>query len=121
MIQTALYGRNWGSPVDFDVRFNAAAAVDRATEIGLFHFGGRICRFLRSAIRSAPVVIIEERPLRVIALNQAAARSVIMSDSQEERSAVCKREDVLDESFAETRFAHNQTAVVILNGAGDDL
>src|SRR5262245_32001378 len=42
VVQTALYWRNWGSAVDFDVRFNAAAAVYRTTEVGLFHVGRRI-------------------------------------------------------------------------------
>jgi hypothetical protein len=66
-------------------------------------------------------VVIVKRAARVIALQRAPVRSVVTRGRQRQSGVERQLEYSLHEALAETRFADNQTAAVILNRAGDDL
>ena len=60
------------------------------------------------------VVIIELRNVRVIALDQSAARGVPLLCGQCQTGVLAKRVYRLDEAFTKTGFAHNQRPVMVL-------
>ena len=66
------------------------------------------------------VVIVVERDVFVIALDQPAAGSVVARGGQQQRGIFAERELRLHEALAEACLADDQAAIVILNGAGDD-
>src|SRR5262245_9998408 len=105
---------------DLDIGLDAVASVDGAAEVGLFLFG-MFGAASGVALRIAASVVLKERSVRVVALNQPSARRVVLRDGQGQGAARLQREDALDESLAEARLADDQTAIVILDGAGDDL
>src|SRR5260370_33951419 len=98
----------------FLVGRNAAAAVDGPAAVGALH----IHRILGVGVLA--VVVIEERDVGVIALDQATAGSVIMRGSKGEAGVVLKRIDGLNQSLAEGSLTQNPGAVVILERAGHD-
>ena len=71
--------------------------------------------------RVVAVVVIEERNVGVIALDQAAARRVILRGGQRQAGVFHQRINGLHQAFAECVVAQNPGAVVILQGAGNDL
>ena len=68
----------------------------------------------------AVVVIIELRNLRIVALDQTTARRVPLLRRQRETGILAQRIDRLDKTLAETRFADDQSAIVILQRAGNN-
>src|SRR5579864_3379224 len=91
---------------------NTTAAVDGAAAVSHLDIVG----IAGDAVLVKAVV--EERFMRVIALNQTAAGRVEMCGGQRQSSALGKRKDGLHQSFAERSLAQNPCAVVILQSAG---
>src|SRR5262249_2381287 len=67
------------------------------------------------------VIIIVERDSGVIALDQAAARGVVLGGGQGQPGIFRKRINGLDQAFAECGFSGNQATIMVLNGAGNNL
>ena len=103
---------------DLLVGRDAAAAVDGAAgvgeldlEVALVGLGGVV----------ADVVVVVERDVIVVALDEAAGRSVVVIGGEGEAGVFGDLEDGLDEALAEGGFTDDEGAVVILKRAGDDL
>ncbi len=94
------------------VRSDATLSEDLPAAIGELHFG------LLGPLRI--VVIIVERNVFVIALNQAAAGGVITRSGEQQSSVFAERKLGLHQAFAEASFADHQAAVMILYGARND-
>src|SRR5208337_2700928 len=77
----------------------------------------------RSAVAAIPavVVIVVKRDTVVVALDEASAGRVVLGGGQGQSRVLRKRIDGLHQALAEGGFTHNQAAVVVLNGACDDL
>ena len=103
---------------DLHVGSDAAAAVYRAAAIGEFHFAIGVVLVLFAL---AVVVIVVERDVGVIALNQTSARRVVLRRGQRQAGVLGERIDGLHQTFAESGFADNQSAIMVLNRAGNDL
>src|SRR5882724_2422472 len=101
---------------DLKVRRNAAAAKDLAPAVGQFDLAPGSVLFLITVI-----VVVVERDARVFALDQPSTGRVVLGGGECKAGIFCKRINRLDQTFAEGSFTHDQTAVVILDGAGDDL
>ena len=103
-----------------DVRRDAAAAVDRASRVGVELRLRLLLRFRleRVGVRLDEASVGEQRAL---AMDAAPTRRVPLARRDLERVAAVEREDRLHESLAEARRADDQRAVVILQRAGDDL
>ena len=99
--------------VDDDVGRDAAAAGYLAAAIGLANLRRMIGNF-------ALVVIFVKGDGFVIALDEAAAGSVVTRGGESEAGVFREGLDRLHEALAEGGFANDQAAIVILNGAGDD-
>ncbi len=99
---------------DDNVRGDAAATGYLAAAVRKLHFRGMLGNF-------PLVVIFVEGDGFVIALNQAATGSVVTRGSQRETGVFAERGHRLNQALAEGGFADNQTAVVILHRAGNDL
>src|SRR5207253_8435674 len=95
---------------------NAAAAVNLAATIGVLDFLGGLIRSF-----AAGAVVLQERLVLVVALDQPSAGRVVMRDSEKQRAAFLQRKLRLHQPFAERGFAHHERAVMILQSAGDDL
>ena len=67
------------------------------------------------------VVVIEERDVGIIALDQAAAGRVVVRGGERQAGVIAQRENGLHQSLAEGGLAQNPGAVMILQRAGDDL
>src|SRR5208283_3019606 len=91
---------------DDDIGSDAAA-------VGLANFRGVIGDL-------ALVVIGVERDGFVIALDEAAAGSVVARGGESEAGVFSEALHGLHEALAESGFANHEAAVVILNGASDD-
>src|SRR6202011_5422699 len=101
------------------VGFYPAAAVDRASRVGVFQVA-RIMRPRRILIlERIAEVLVERRVPRP--LNQATARRVVMRGRQREPRAGADAIYRLHERLAERCLADDVGTVVILKGAGDDL
>src|SRR5271165_1812180 len=102
---------------DADVGGDASAAVDGASAVSEFHFAvGRVGTLGAVAV----VVIVVERDVRVVALNQTSAGRVVVRRGQGQAGIFRQRIDGLHQSLAERDFTYDQAAVVILNCARDD-
>jgi hypothetical protein len=69
----------------------------------------------------ALVVILVQRYRLVIALNQAAARRVVACGGECQAGVFAQRSHGLDQAFAEGGLAYDDSTIVILHGAGNDL
>src|SRR5208337_1484088 len=69
----------------------------------------------------AIVVVIVERKVRVIALDETSAGGVVLGGGQGKAGIFGERKHGLHQALAEGDFTDNQAAIVILNGAGDNL
>src|SRR5437870_3732054 len=106
----ALEGRN------LHVRCDAAAAVDRATAVGELDLTAVV------AVFAFPIeVVVIERDVRVVALNQPSARGVVLSGGQCQSRVLVERIYSLNQSLAERSFAYDQSPVMVLDGSSDDL
>src|SRR5580700_2905350 len=94
------------------VRRDATLSKNLAAAIGELHF--RLLGLLRV------VVIIVERDVFVITLNQAAAGRVITGSGEQQSRVFAERELGLHQTLAEARFADDQAAVMILYGPRND-
>ncbi len=91
------------------------AAIHRASAVGHLHVG----RIPRRGV--VPVVVIEERNVAVVALDQPPAGRVVLGRGQRQAGILDDRINRLDQPLAERVIAENPRAVVILQCAGDDL
>ena len=105
--------------VDLLVGRDAAAAVDGASGVGELDLA--IGVVLGCVGRVADVVVVVERDVVVVALDEAAGGRVVVVGREGEAGVFGDLEDGLDEALAEGGFADDEGAVVILQGAGDDL
>ena len=103
----ALDGRN------VYVGSDAAAAVNRPSAIGEFYFAIRRVVLGFAAI----VVVVVERDIAVVALDEASARGVVVSSGERKPGVFRQRLHRLHQTLAERDFADDQAAVVILNRA----
>ena len=104
--------------VDLLVGRDAAAAVDGAAGVGELDLEVGLVGLLGVV---ADVVVVVERDVVVVALDEAAGGRVVVIGRQGEAGVLGDLEDGLDEALAEGGFADDEGAVVILQGAGDDL
>ena len=87
---------------------DTAAAINRAPSLGHLDVD-RV-----AAILIAVEVVIVERLLTVIALDQPAAGRIEMRDGQSQAGIVRKRKHGLHQTLSERGLAQNQGAVVVL-------
>src|SRR5262245_5782933 len=92
----------------FDVRIYSAAAVNGTPRVGSLFLA------VHPGLVAALEVVVVERQRAVISLNQPTARSVVVTRGQHQRRSIRKRERALNEALAETVFANQPCAVVIL-------
>src|SRR5579871_2310146 len=97
---------------DVYVGSDATATVHRASAVSELHLAVRRVGALGAL---AVVVVVVQRDVAVIALNQPSARSVVVSGRKSQTGIFRQRIDGLHQTFAEGHFAGNQTAVVILD------
>ena len=105
--------------VDLLVGGDAAAAVDGASGVGELDLEVRLV--LGRGALVADVVVVVERDVVVVALDEAAGRGVVVVSRQGEAGVLGDLEDGLDEALAEGGLAGDEGAVVVLKCAGDDL
>src|SRR5439155_1150267 len=99
---------------------DAAAAVDHAAGVGL----ELLAVLERHLGRAAVVVLVGDVVVvegAVVALDIAPRRRVVLRRRQRQAGAVVEGVDALHQPFAPARLADDHAAVVILDGAGDDL
>ena len=97
------------------VRSDAAAAVNRAPAVG------HLDVLVIPRFGVVAVVVIEERDVGVVALDQPSAGRVVAVGGQRQAGVLGQREHGLHQALAERRFAQNPGAVVILQRARHDL
>src|ERR1700679_1835280 len=83
---------------------NTASAVNRPAAIGALH----ILQIL--GLGALAVVIVEERNVRIVALDQTTAGRVVMRGSEREPGVVLQRIDGLNQTFAERGLTQNPGA-----------
>ena len=102
---------------DFNVGRDSAAAVNRAATVGEFYFTtGVVFVFLALTVE----VIVVERNVGVVTLNQAHAGRVILRRGQGQTGILRKRIDSLNQPFAESSFSHDQAAIMILYSSSNN-
>jgi hypothetical protein len=104
--------------IDLFVGGDASAAVDGASGVGELDLE---VRFVGLGGVVADVIVVVERDVVVVALNEASGGSVVVVGREGQTGVLGDLEDGLDEAFAEGGFADDEGAVVVLQGAGDDL
>ena len=67
------------------------------------------------------VIVIVERNAGVLALDEAPAGRIVLSCGKRQPGIFGKRINGLDQAFAKGGLASDQAAVMVLNGAGNDL
>ena len=100
------------------IRLDAAPAVDRAAGVGVLAVGRRANRRFRLA-QGIGEVLVEggvPRPL-----DHPAARREVAGGGQRKARAVAHPVDGLHERLAESGLSDDQPAIVVLDGARDDL
>ena len=103
---------------DLDVGSDSAAAVNGASAVSQFYFAiGVVFVVLALAVE----VIVVERNVGVVTLNQASARRVVLGRGQRQTGVLRQRINRLHQTFAESSFADDQAAIMILNRAGNNL
>src|SRR6266566_3371270 len=110
ILETVAFNRR-----NLDVRTNAATTINRATAVRELDLVRVVVLF-----RLAVEIVVVERDIRIIALNQTSAGRVVFGGGQSQACVLRKRIDRLHEPFAEGGFAGYQSAVMILNGAGNN-
>ncbi len=80
------------------VRRNSAAAVDRSSAVGALD----VQRIL--GLGAFAVVIIEERDVGVVTLDQAAAGRIVVRGRQRQSGVVVERENGLNQPLTESGF-----------------
>ena len=102
--------------INFHIRSDSPATVYRATAVGQLYF---FVSGITDAI--AIEVIVVKRDIAVVALNQAAARRVVLCRGQCEASVIRKWIHRLNQTFAEGDLANDQPPIVVLNRSGHNL
>ena len=105
--------RRW----DLHVGSDAAAAVNGAATVGHLDFVVGVIGVVVAIV----VVIVVKRDAAVIALDQAAARGVILCGRQRQSGILRQRIHGLHQTLAECGFTGNQSPIMVLNRARDDL
>src|SRR6266851_3097344 len=104
--------------VDLFIGSDASTAVDSPAGVGELDL--EVALVLGLVFVVAHVVVVVERDVVVVALDQAAGGRVVVVGGESEARVLCDGEDGLDQTLAEGGFADDQGAIVILQGAGDD-
>ena len=112
--QLGLY-RIIGGLIHLDVGGDAPAAEYLAPSIGVVDLRA----WGRTARGSIQVVI--ERGVKVVPLDQASTRRIVMRRRQRQARTLAERVDRLHQTLAETSLAHHQGAVMVLQRSGHDL
>ena len=102
---------------DLFVGIDAATAIDGASAVGQLHFV--VCS--RRIFFLAVVIVVVERDVRVVALNQASARRVVLGGRQRQAGVFRQRIHGLHQTLAKCVFADDQPAIVVLNRARNNL
>src|SRR5205809_4912592 len=110
VLETVAFNRR-----NLDVRTNAATTINRASAVRELDLVRVVVLF-----RLAVEIVVIERNIRIIALNQTSAWRVVFGGGQSQAGVLRKRIDRLHEPFAEGGFTGHQSAVMILNGAGNN-
>ena len=97
------------------VRRDAVATVHDPSAIGLLH----VLRVDLALFATAQV--FEQTLMLIVALDQAAAGSVVLRDGKEQSAVAGEREGRLHQAFAESALAEDPGAIVILQRAGQNL
>src|SRR5271157_1738586 len=97
---------------------DAAAAVHGPPAVGHLDF---VVGSAGVSVIAVVVIVVVERDIAVIALNQAAAGSVVLGRGQRQAGVIRKRIDGLHQAFAEGGLTRDEAAIVVLDGARDDL
>ena len=98
------------------VGVDPAASVHRPAPVGVADLLGRLDQVLLLLVVGQ--VVLQRI---VVALNQAAAGSVVTGRRQGERRVVAEGIDGLDQPLAPRGVAHDETTVMVLHGPRDDL
>src|SRR5258705_7269902 len=104
--------------IDLLVGGDASTAVDSSTGVGELDL--EIALVLGFVFIVTDVVVVIERDVVVVALDEAAGRRVVVVGGKSQTRVLGDSEDGLNETLAEGGFADDQSAIVILQGAGDD-
>src|SRR5260370_22090504 len=100
---------------ELHVGSDAATAIHGASPVGELHF------VVGVILLALPVVVvIVEREVRVIALDETSAGGVVLGGGKCEAGMFGQWIDGLHQALAEGYFACDEAAIVILNGSGDD-
>src|ERR1700680_1060590 len=110
--QQVLERRGLGQGGD-NVRRDAATAKNLAAALGQLNLG--LARGL------GVVVVVVEGAALVIALNEPPAGGVVLRGGQQQGGVFAERKLGLHQGLAETGFADDEAAVVILKSPGDNL
>ena len=90
---------------------DAAAAVNGASAVGHLYVGA--VPLIQIRVR----VVIQERNIGIVALDQAAAGREVVSGGQREAGVIAEREHGLHQALAEGGLAENPGAIMILQRA----
>src|SRR5208337_876366 len=98
---------------------DAATAVDRAPAVGHLHFVVRVGT--RVTVLAVVVIVVVERDVAIVTLDQSATRSVVLGCGQRQSGVLRQWVNGLHQPLAERSLAGDQAAVMVLNGAGNNL
>src|SRR5208283_4191488 len=99
----------------FHVRRDPTPTIHRASPIRELDFVVRII-----VLALAVVIVIVQRLVGVIALDQASAGGVVLRGGEGQAGIFRQRIHGLHQALAERDFANDQAAIVVLNGSGDN-
>src|ERR1039457_2653529 len=102
---------------DLHVGSDAAAAVNGTATVGHLDFVVGVIGIVVAVV----IVVVVKRNAAVIALDQAAARGVILRRGQRQSCILRQRIYGLHQTLAECGLTGNQSPIVVLNSARDDL
>ena len=117
MLQQRILERRALDGIDLHIRSNSAAAVHGASAVGELDLA--VSRALAVFVGTLEIIVVE-RDVRIVALNQASAGRVVVSGGQSQASIFGERINGLHQAFAKSGFADNQPAIMILNRASHD-
>src|ERR1035437_3808922 len=102
---------------DLHVGSDTATTVHGAATVGHFDFVVGVIGIVVAVV----VVVVVKRDAAVIALDQAAARGVVLRRSQRQSGVFRQGIHSLHQALAKRSLTGNQTTIMVLNGASDNL